>query len=251
MEITFIDEQSRVGHTTTVPRDADLDHLKKSARDLFGFHLEDSKCKPGYGLKVLYPEGGIDVGSFEQGSQPMSPTSASSVASSGKPKGAGSVEKQRSQKKHKHVAHLHEIKVNAAASAKTENSRGTAAPAKSLPSSSVGGGGGDGAFGWDSAKFHWVKGAPARRDKSLEFFTSEAAAMVASGVHYHRNNNSSNIGVKPVAPGPQWQPEPLRVLGAARRLANIVGGCRRLFPSFIRFRCRDFYHTLLFLFLMF
>jgi hypothetical protein len=97
-DVVFVDEKSRLRHVATLPRQGlTLDALKTEARHLFNVTVADTACEPGHGLKVLYPEDGIDEADAAVEAESGALTLTPAAAAAGK-------------KKPKHEAHVRELK---------------------------------------------------------------------------------------------------------------------------------------------
>ena len=62
LKVEFIDETTRQRRTAQIDSSERLTvaDLKAQARLLFGYTVEDKQCEEGHGLKLFYPEGGLD-----------------------------------------------------------------------------------------------------------------------------------------------------------------------------------------------
>jgi len=61
MRVEFMDEASRQRKVASFPTsEVTVAELKAQARQLFGFTVEDRQCEVGHGLKLFYPESGLD-----------------------------------------------------------------------------------------------------------------------------------------------------------------------------------------------
>jgi hypothetical protein len=149
MEVEFVEERTKETKRFIFARNTPLNQIKEKARKLFDFHLEDSACLQGHGLRIIFS----DVAAEK-------PTP------------------QKRKKRKSVVVGQHDVKVDADLQKAVES---------------------------------WRVTAPLRRDKQLIFFTKEATSII--------EGNGQNLTC-PITPSQ----DELRILGAGRRLASILGG---------------------------